>query len=128
MGKTKRAAKKSATPTAGLRTFTKMAAQGDLLIRRIDEIPAGVTASKPCGGRHIVAHSETGHHHYLAAIGSEYFTTQDPTIAYLRCSSPAELLHDRPHDTHAPIALEVGSYELRRQREYTPEGWRRVED
>lgn len=122
MAKTKRA-KKSDT-----RTFTAMAAQGDLLLRKIDAIPDGFTAAKPCGGRHIVAHSETGHHHFLNAKGVEYFTGADPMIAYLRCSSPTELLHDRPHDTHAPIALEVGNYELRRQREYTPAGFRRVED
>lgn len=122
MAKTKRAKK------SNLKTFSTQAAQGDLLLRKIDAIPAGLVAAKPCGGRHIVAHSETGHHHFLNAKGVEYFTGSDPMIAYLRCSSPAELLHDRPHDTHAPILLDVGSWELRRQREYTPAGWRRVED
>lgn len=34
----------------------------------------------------------------------------------------------RPYDTHAPIMFEPGIYEVRRQREYTPEGFRRVED
>ena len=31
-------------------------------------------------------------------------------------------------DTHEPIMLDDGIYRLRRQREYTPEGYRRVED
>lgn len=122
---TKKRTKKAET---GARTFRVQAAQGDLLLRRVDEIPSTATASKAEGGRVIVAHSETGHHHYLAAIGVEYLTTSDPLVAYLRCSSPAELLHDRPWDTHTPILLDVGCYELRRQREYTPEGWQVVRD
>jgi hypothetical protein len=36
--------------------------------------------------------------------------------------------HLRSYDMHAPITIKPGIYELRRQREYTPEGWRRVAD
>lgn len=35
---------------------------------------------------------------------------------------------ERSFDTHESILLKGGTYEIRRQREYTPEGWRRVED
>jgi hypothetical protein len=111
-----------------VRTFENQAAQGDIFLRRVDAVPANATAAKPVGGRLVVAHSETGHHHYLAAIGVEHFTTQDPTLAYLRCSSPAELLHAREHDTHETLLVPVGTFEVRRAREYTPQGWRRVED
>ena len=38
------------------------------------------------------------------------------------------LEHLRPHDTHEPIAFGPGIYHVRRQREYVPEGFRRVED
>ena len=38
------------------------------------------------------------------------------------------LEHLRSFDTHETIKLPVGTFEIRRQREYTPEGWRRVED
>jgi hypothetical protein len=41
---------------------------------------------------------------------------------------PDELRHLREFDTHEPIAFTPGKYLARRQREYTPEGWRRVED
>ena len=38
------------------------------------------------------------------------------------------LRHLRDHDTHKTIAIPAGVFEVRRQREHTPEGWRRVED
>ena len=112
-------------------TFKAQAAQGDLMIRRIDAIPSGVATERaiPVGGRHVVAHSETGHHHSIGVDGVDYLTVPgNPLIAYLRCELDSVLLHERPHDTHAPIAIAKGIYEIRRQREYTPEGWRRVED
>ena len=36
--------------------------------------------------------------------------------------------HLRSFDTHESISIAPGIYEIRRQREYTPEGWKRVED
>lgn len=32
------------------------------------------------------------------------------------------------HDEHGALSLEPGNYEVIRQREYSPEGWRQVED
>ena len=48
--------------------------------------------------------------------------------AWIKVNRPTVLEHQRPHDTHAPIKFAKGVYEVRRQREYTPEGWRRVAD
>ena len=44
------------------KTFTDMAAQGDLLIQRVDTFPENLERVAPENGQHIVAHSETGHH------------------------------------------------------------------
>jgi hypothetical protein len=41
---------------------------------------------------------------------------------------PTSLDHKRTFDTHESILFEPGNYKVRRQREYTPEGFRRVED
>lgn len=110
-------------------TFRVQAAQGDLWIRRVDAIPATARSVAPTGGRHVVAHSETGHHHYVGVDGVDYLTEPEhPLIAYLRVDLGTMLEHDRAWDTHAPISLPPGSYELRRAREYVPNGWRRVED
>lgn len=54
---------------------------------------------------------------------------RDPMICYLQIAGDfADVVHHRPHDTHETLRLVRGIYEVRRQREWTPEGWRRVED
>lgn len=117
-----------------MRTFKNQAAQGDLLIRRINAVPSSAVAMKPENGQFIVAHSETGHHHVIAERpGVQVYTTDDPLVSYLQVIEATEqtealLEHLRSFDTHETIAIPPGNYELRRQREYTPEGWRRVAD
>lgn len=117
-----------------MKTFQNQAAQGDLLIRRIDKLPEGVKPMAAEQGAFIVAHSETGHHHIIAERpGVAVYATEDPLVSYLEvieATDQAEALleHLRGHDTHETIAIGAGVYELRRQREHTPEGWRRVAD
>lgn len=117
-----------------MKTFPNMAAQGDLLIRRISEIPQGVKLVEADKGVYVVAHSETGHNHVIEAGSSvELFSDGNPMISYLRvvesCDAVETVIkHLRSFDTHEPILIPPGIYEIRRQREYTPEGWRRVED
>lgn len=117
-----------------MKTFKDQCAQGDLYIRRIPAIPANATPMQAEKGRFVVAHSETGHDHVIAERpGVQAFVTDDPMVMYLRVIEATEqtealLEHLRSFDTHETIAIPPGDYELRRQREYTPEGWRRVED
>lgn len=112
-------------------TFEDQAAQGDLLIRRVDSIPHGAAPAKADNGKFILAHSETGHHHSVAERpGVEFFGTDDPLVSYLRVIDSVEVVleHERSFDTHEPLLIKGGTYEIRRQREHTPEGWRRVAD
>lgn len=117
-----------------MKTFEKTSAQGDLFIRRIDALPTDAELTEvpaDANGQHIVAHSETGHNHFFEAEGVHFFTAKDPMVCYLSIDenhAGAVLQHARPFDTHESIVFGGGFYELRRQREYTPEGWRRVED
>ena len=116
---------------------TTMAAQGDVLFRRIDTLPDGLTAvpDDEAGG-HVVAHSETGHHHRVrgedgARVCHYRPEGGDGLVSYLVLEGGATVTHERPWDTHAPLRLGGGAgavWEVRRQREYTPEGLRRVED
>jgi hypothetical protein len=112
--------------------FNKQAAQGDLYIERIDTLPANLTSIEATNGQFVVAHSETGHHHTVAAKqGVEYYASNDPLICFLVVKNDdVQLRHNRSFDTHRPIALKGGDsvYKLTRQREYTPEGWQRVAD
>jgi len=107
-------------------------AQGDLLIRPISSIPEKVKPVSAVAGKVIVAHSETGHHHYFGEDDVQVFAPEEDNfgmICYLKVDGDfADLVHGRSFDTHETIRVPQGTYEIRRQREYTPEGWRRVED
>jgi len=119
-----------------LKTFTKCAAQGDLLIRRIDAIPADAKPIKAEKGSYVVAHSETGHNHVIDErpnVALFASASNDGMISYLQVIEATDatetvLEHLRSFETHEPIIIPPGNYEIRRQREYVPEGWRRVED
>jgi hypothetical protein len=117
-----------------MKTFDKCAAQGDVLIRRINKLPKGVKAVSAEKGRFVVAHSETGHDHIIAERPNvKMYTGADPLVSYLEVIEATEqtealLEHLRGFDTHETISIRPGFYELRRQREHTPQGWRRVED
>lgn len=124
------------------RKFDKQAAQGDILVRRITALPDDVEVIEPEKGYHVIAHSETGHHHAIEARhGVRHMRSlSNPLISYVvlddavkEAGAEAEclLVHYRDYDTHAPIALSPGIHEIRRQRERDDSvlaGWRRVED
>lgn len=118
-----------------MKNASKMAAQGDVLFRRVPALP---TTAKPVerrkGAPIVVAHSETGHHHVVRDPAARFFTTDDPFVCFLSLECPSvDVEHLRPHDTHETVRL-LGEpsgpshFEVRRQREHTPEGWRMVQD
>ncbi len=113
-----------------MRTIENIGAQGDVLFRRVERLPDGAKEMKWRKGEEIVvAHSETGHHHVARGERIAMHGVDDPMICYLSVSEPyAEIVHLRNFDTHETIRLSPGIFEVRRQREHTPEGWRRVED
>ena len=115
-----------------MNTIKKIAAQGDVLFRRIKTLPDDLVESKrDANNRLVVAHSETGHHHAVEDQHTRMLekATRDPMICYLQISSAyADVIHHRPFDTHGTLRLLKGNWEVRRQREHTPEGLRRVED
>ena len=103
--------------------------QGDIAIERIDGRQNGCTEIQPTGERHLVAESETHHHHYVEAAAARFYGTADPLVCYLTVSeSYADLVHARQSHPHETWRLPKGTYRIRRQREWTPEGWRMVED
>ena len=114
-----------------MKNFDRQAAQGDVLITRIAKLPNGVLETEAVNGNFIIAHSETGHNHVVVERpGVKLFSGKDPMIAYLEVIESVEvaLEHMRSFDTHESLLLKGGTYEIRRQQEYTPEGWRRVAD
>lgn len=121
-----------------MKSFRKIAAQGDMMLIQIASLPEGVEEVSAVNGRHTLAHSETGHDHIVMERPTIHmFKAMDDLramldgkpAAYLVVEEePAELKHLRDFDTHESIAIPPGTYEVRRQREYAPEGFRRAVD
>lgn len=117
-----------------MKTFEKTCAQGDVIFIRRDTLPAGLKEDRPVDGKIVVTHSGTGHDHVMVLDRKEdapavrMYSGDDPLKAWIEVNRPTALEHLRGHDTHEPIMFDPGIYEVRRQREYTPEGFRRVED
>ncbi len=113
-----------------MKIIEKQAAQGDVMFRRIEALPADARPEKSAGGAFVVAHSETGHNHIVMERPTvKMFSGMDEFQSYLVVEEkPAEVEHQRSFDTHQSFALSPGIWEVRRQREYTPEGFRRAAD
>jgi hypothetical protein len=116
-----------------MKTASKMAAQGDVAFIRVAKLPDGLVEVPRDNGRLIVTHSETGHHHAIDSMHARMFADpKDPLVCYLvnECDA-VDVVHHRSWDTHETVRLlgEHGAvWQVRRQREWTPEGWRRVLD
>jgi len=113
-----------------MKTITRIGAQGDLLIIKVAEVPTDAVERKAAGDHHVVAHSETGHHHVVAAQNTALWDMPDDSMTnYLTVKGAFALLkHKRPFDTHEALRCPAGIWKIHRQRESSPEGWRRVED
>lgn len=106
-------------------------AQGDLLIIPVTNIPTNAKPAVADVNHYIIAHSETGHHHVIDRRKADVFEAADDTfISYIRTlGDGAEIEHKRDFHTHETIGLAPNqTYEIRRQREYVPEGFRRAQD
>jgi len=109
------------------KTFEKMAAQGDLVFIRIEALPSGVVLQDAKDGKYVASHSETGHAHIIKHCEDVefYLAANDNMKAYLVVKNDGPMIeHLRGHDTHESISFKQGIYEIRRQREASPEGWR----
>lgn len=123
-----------------MKEVKQAAAQGDVILRKMTskKIPKGFVKTKRKPGESvIVTHSETGHHHVIDPINGQhvemYEDKTNPLVCYLQMGDCVnfDVVHLRPYDTHETLRF-LGKkgdvWEVRRQREHTPEGWRRVQD
>ena len=109
--------------------------QGEIYFRLVAGVPAGCTPAPAEGGRIIVGHSETGHHHAISdKLGVVHHRSENPLVSYLEVGPgvEADLEHLRPFDTHDTFRFEGGGagrvWQAIRAREQSPEGWRAVAD
>ena len=105
----------------------RLCAQGDILIERVENIPAaGRLVQSVTNGSIIVAKGEApGHHHRIFGLSLTMY--RDDALAreippglyvgHLQVNSPTARLE---HEEHAPIELARGTYRVRRQRQLEP--------
>lgn len=101
------------------------ARQGEVLILKIsDEALPNWPELAQEGGYLIVGHSETGHHHVIERPAAVKIVAKPDTgamtILRMIVTDPTRVVHLRGHDTHAPVDLPPGTYEIRGQQEYDP--------
>ena len=106
--------------------MTVMYAQGDLLIERVDDVePSGTMIAPDARGAIVLAEGElSGHRHAIfervTMFRDDALAREIPSglyIGHVRVEAgPATIYHQE----HAPIALEEGTYRVRRQRELEP--------
>jgi len=98
--------------------------QGDVLLTKIDSIPASCKKDDKKGPA-ILAYGEVTGHHHSVQKGGVIYTDPETNVSYLEIAEALALLE---HQEHAAIPLEKGFYEITFQREYHPEEIRRVVD
>jgi hypothetical protein len=104
----------------------RLCAQGDILIERVADAPVSgrVIQSIDDGSAVVAAGEAAGHHHRIFGSVTLYrddaLAREIPAglyVAHLQVKAPAARLE---HEEHAPIALEQGTYRVRRQRRLEP--------
>lgn len=104
-----------------------MVRQGDVLVVAVASIPKVVTPIARENGRAVLAHGEaTGHAHAIKDRSATLFRDQKLNAMFLAVTGNAPVALG--HDEHGTIAIPPGSYRIVRQREYSPEAIRNVED
>ena len=98
--------------------------QGDVLIAAVKRVD-GLCEVERENGRIVLAHGEvTGYAHAIASMDAALFMDAKTLNRYLDVKAPVVL----DHEEHTRIELPSGFYEVKRQREYRPEGLRQVAD
>lgn len=96
--------------------------QGDILLVKVESLPAQKKKIERENGRIILSHGEvTGHAHAISHPGAQLWQSQIKNVGsiYLELSETTEL----EHEEHGCITLEPGFYQVIRQREFGSNGW-----
>ena len=108
----------------------QMFRQGDVLIERVDALPAGATDVTD-GNRIVLAHGEvTGHAHAIYEPQTKALPRGKARMWSAGAERYIQVIEATAvkHEEHAPVALDHGVYRVVHQREYTPEEIIRVAD
>jgi hypothetical protein len=100
--------------------------QGDILFIKTNKEPK--KNMKMADHGRIAEGEVTGHHHSIQKLdlsNVDCFVDGSGEIVTVAVKQDTATV---THQEHGPITLTKGNWEIRRQREYQPEGWRRVAD
>ena len=101
-----------------------MLRQGDVLITRIDALPANLTPVKRTTRGVVLAEGEvTGHAHRIPSRHASLYRTENDA-RYMRVTAPVQLKHEE----HSTVTIPAGKYLVSIHTEYSPEAVRQVED
>ena len=111
-----------------MKHFNHIGAQGEITLIRVGDVsgrvPTGYTPLETEGGKLVIGHSETGHHHVMAPATAKAFVADKAPeglrILRLIVEQPTVLEHLRGHDTHEPLMVQPGEYDVRIAREHDP--------
>lgn len=126
--------RKHSKETRMLHSFKSRAAQGEVNIIAVSEIPTGLTRVLPEKGSFIISHSESGHNHLIDEAGVTLMerTKNVPEgmrilYAIVECTT---ILRQSAATPHEQIKIEPGMYAFKISREFDPfaEQARRVAD
>lgn len=96
-----------------LKIAKKTAQQGDVLLRKLEQMPAGqrvpIALSR---SRLVLAHGESGHSHVIEDDEAELIQIGERIL--LRLEKAATVVHEE----HRPIRLSPGIWEVGRVKEY----------
>ena len=101
--------------------------QGELTFVKLPEdadMSGKAFADTATDGRWIIGHSETGHHHVMDRAPVQVVERGNAPIGVrilrLIVAEPVACEQLRSFDTHAPVNLSPGKWEVRTAREYDP--------
>ncbi len=108
----------------------EMYAQGDILFKRVEAEPKEGVQEVENG---IIATGELSGHTHRIRPGQQATLNLIAGIMYLRALQDTVVEHvilpsGEPSKDHDPIVLPPGLFEIVRQREWVPEGYRQVVD
>lgn len=108
--------------------------QGDILLKKvmIKSIKDYIKSSKKV----VLAYGEATGHHHIIEQDAEFYHHKDDDVEIFALdgtSSNPIFVHvlketNLKHEEHSPIKIDKGWYEIVRQREYSPERIRNVQD
>lgn len=92
----------------------KIYRHGDVLIRELKTLPAGVKTIKPTKQAVLAEGEATGHYHRLSCENDAIQLLEHEMARYLVLSDTCQLTHEE----HAALSIDSGIYEIVMEREW----------